>query len=160
MDGKQLRNVFGQFATGVTVVCTTDAEGNHYGITVNSFSSLSLDPPLALFSLAYDSNTLQPIQDSRIFSINILSDQQQAISNSLAKKGGPEKLQSVPLRKGRTGAPIVENSLAYLDCELHATYEGGDHLIIVGKIVEAAVNAGQAPLLFFQGAYRSLADIG
>lgn len=157
MDGRELRNIFGQFATGVTVVCTTDAEGNYYGITVNSFSSLSLDPPLALFSLAHDSNTLKPIQDSGKFSINILSGKQQNISNLLAKKGGPEKMEAVPVSTGQTGAPLVNDALAYMDCELHTTYDGGDHIIIVGKIVAAKTTSDDEPLLFFSGGYRSLA---
>ncbi|MEC9341569.1 MAG: flavin reductase family protein [Pseudomonadota bacterium] len=158
MDARALRDVFGQFCTGVTAVCTTDASGNSYGITVNSFSSLSLDPPLAMFAIVRDSDTLKPLRESGHFCINILGASQQEVSNRLAKKGGPEKMAQIPTRVARTGAPVIADAVAYLDCSLYELYEGGDHLIVVGEIQEAKVLSDEAPLLYFRSAYRSVQD--
>jgi flavin reductase (DIM6/NTAB) family NADH-FMN oxidoreductase RutF len=156
LDPKALRQVFGQFCTGVTAVCAADGDGRRYGITVNSFSSLSLDPPLALFALVRESESLKIIQAARAFSINILAESQQDISNALAKKGGPEKMDAVPTRPGVTGAPIIEGSIGYMDCLLHAQFDGGDHVILVGEIKQAAVGEALPPLLYFRSGYKTL----
>ncbi len=158
LDPKALRQVFGQFCTGVTVVCATDAQGRRYGITVNSFSSLSLDPPLAMFALIRDSETLKIIEAAGAFSINILADSQRDVSNCLAKKGGAEKMDSVVTHPGVTGAPIVEGSIGHMDCTLHNSYDGGDHVILVGQIKQAAVGEPLPPLLYFRSGYRTVAD--
>lgn len=156
LDSKHLRQVFGRFCTGVTVVCTRDAAGHPLGITVNSFSSVSLDPPLVLFCITRDSDTLPALQHSRCFSVNILAEAQRDISGRLAKKGGPEKMDGIATRAVATGAPVVADTLGWLDCETHALYEGGDHLIVVGLIKACAVGEAQPPLLYFQSAYRTL----
>lgn len=156
LDPKALRQVFGQFCTGVTAVCAADGDGRRYGITVNSFSSLSLDPPLALFSVVRGSESLKVIQAARAFSINILAENQQDISNALAKKGGSEKMDAVPTRPGVTGAPIIEGGIGYMDCVLHAEFDGGDHVIIVGEIKQAAVGEDLPPLLYFRSGYKTL----
>ncbi len=158
LDPKALRHVFGQFCTGVTVVCATDAQGRRYGITVNSFSSLSLDPPLAMFALVRDSETLKIIEAAGAFSINILADSQRDVSNCLARKGGPEKMDGVVTHPGVTGAPIVEGSIGHMDCTLHRSYDGGDHVILVGEIRQAAVGEPLPPLLYFRSGYRTVAD--
>lgn len=158
LDPKALRQVFGQFCTGVTAVCASDADGRRYGITVNSFSSLSLDPPLALFALIRDSETLKVIEAAGAFSINILADNQQDISNRLAKKGGPEKMDGIVTRPGVTGAPIVEGSIGHMDCTLRNSYDGGDHVILVGEIKQAAIGEPLPPLLYFRSAYRTVTD--
>ena len=158
LDPKALRHVFGQFCTGVTVVCATDAQQRRYGITVNSFSSLSLDPPLALFALIRDSETLKIIEAAGAFSINILADNQQDVSNRLAKKGGPEKMDGVATHPGVTGARIVEGSIGYMDCILHNSYDGGDHVILVGEIKQAAVGEPLPPLLYFRSGYKTVAE--
>lgn len=158
LDPKALRQVFGQFCTGVTAVCARDAAGQSWGITVNSFSSLSLDPPLALFSLVRESEALKVIQAARVFSINILAQSQQDISNALAKKGGPEKMNGVPTRPGVTGAPVIAGSIGHMDCVLHGEFDGGDHVIIVGEIKQAQVGEPSPPLLYFRSAYKTLPD--
>jgi len=158
LDPKALRHVFGQFCTGVTVVCATDAQGRRYGITVNSFSSLSLDPPLAMFALVRDSETLKIIEAAGAFSINILADSQQDVSNRLAKKGGPEKMDGVVTHSGITGAPIVEGSIGHMDCTLRNSYDGGDHVILVGEIKQAAVGEPLPPLLYFRSGYKTVTD--
>lgn len=159
LDGKHLRQVFGRFCTGVTVVCTHDASGRPHGITVNSFSSVSLDPPLILFCITRDSQTLPALEDSRRFSVNILAEAQQDVSSRLAKKGGAEKMEGILTRSEATGAPVVEGALGWLDCEVYAFYEGGDHLIVVGRVVAAEVGEARPPLLYFQSAYRTLPPV-
>ena len=156
LDPSHLRQVFGRFCTGVTAVCTSDSAGRAMGITVNSFSSVSLDPPLVLFCLLRDSDTLPMLQASGRFSVNILAQAQQDISNRLAKKGGPEKMEPVPTFTATTGAPIIKDTLGWLDCQTWNVYDGGDHVIVVGRIVAAAVGEAQPPLLYFQSAYRTL----
>lgn len=156
LDPKALRQVFGQFCTGVTVVLTHDADGNPYGITVNSFSSVGLDPPLALFCITRDSDTLPALEQSRSFSVNILGASQQDVSNRLAKKGGSEKLDGLGLTQRVSGAPVLEQSLAMLDCEVFAFYDGGDHVIVVGRIVDAEVLDEGAPLLYFRSSYATV----
>lgn len=158
IDPKALRHVFGQFCTGVTAVCASDAEGRPCGITVNSFSSLSLDPPLALFALTRESETLKVIQAAGAFSINVLADSQKDVSNKLAKRGGPEKMEGVPTRTGVTGAPIIEGSIGHFDCTLYAEYDGGDHVILVGEIKHAQAGEELPPLLYFRSGYRTLSD--
>ena len=157
VDPKALRQVFGQFCTGVTVVLTQDADGNPYGITVNSFSSVGLDPPLALFCITRDSDTLPALEQSRTFSVNILADTQQDISNRLAKKGGSEKLDGLGLTRRVSGAPALEQSLALLDCEVFAFYDGGDHVIVVGRIVDAEI---LGPLSSVEGIHTEIDRIG
>ncbi len=157
LDPKALRQVFGQFCTGVTVVCAADAQGRRYGITVNSFSSVSLDPPLALFSLMHDADTLKIIEAAGAFSINILAEDQQDISNRLAKKGGPEKMEGIATHAGVTGAPVLDNVLGHMDCTLYGRYDGGDHVILVGEIKQAAIGEERSPLLYFRSAYKTVA---
>lgn len=160
MDGRALRDVFGQFCTGVTAISTADPSGNRYGITVNSFSSLSLEPPLVMFAIIRDSDTLTPLRESGSFCVNILSAQQQEVSNRLAKKGGPEKMADLATTTAVTGAPVIEGAIAYLDCALHELHDGGDHLIVVGEVKEASVMSQEAPLLYFRSGYHALETDG
>ena len=157
MDPKQLRSLFGRFATGVTVISTHDTKGNNYAMTVNSFSSVSLDPPLVMFCIIRESDTLKPIQDSGCFSVSMLSAEQQDLSNAMAKKGGPEKMNGVATFTAETGAPLLEGNIGWLDCKLWNTYEGGDHLILIGEVVDSGAPDEADPLLFFNGKYASLA---
>ncbi|HAC35051.1 MAG TPA: flavin reductase [Gammaproteobacteria bacterium] len=157
MDPKELRNLFGRFATGVTVIGTHNGEGENFGLTVNSFSSVSLDPPLAMFCIIRDSGALEPIKQSGCFSISMLSAEQENISNTMAKKGGSEKYQDIATFTSETGAPIISGNIGWLDCKLWELYEGGDHLIVVGEIVAGEAPEAADPLLFFGGKYGRLA---
>ena len=112
----------------------------------------------ALFALIRDSETLKIIEAAGAFSINILADNQQDVSNRLAKKGGPEKMDGVATHPGVTGAPIVEGSIGYMDCILHNSYDGGDHVILVGEIKQAAVGEPLPPLLYFRSGYKTVAE--
>jgi flavin reductase (DIM6/NTAB) family NADH-FMN oxidoreductase RutF len=154
-DGRELRNALGRFATGVCVVTTVSNTQQALGMTANSFSSVSLDPPLVLWSLQNNSDVYEVFARQRHFAINILSTEQQAHSNEYAKKGQHELLPA-HYRLGRYGAPIIRDALASFECDLHATHDGGDHLIIVGRVRAMHQRPGGEPLLFYCGGYREL----
>ena len=158
MDSKQLRSLFGQFATGVTVIGSHDDQGEKHGLTVNSFSSVSLDPPLVMFCFIRDSGSLEPIKQSESFSVSILATDQENISNIMAKKGGSEKFDTVDTFTAETGAPIIKGNIGWLDCKLWKLHDGGDHLIVVGEVVAGEAGEGE-PLLFAGGSYARLAKV-
>ncbi len=157
-DSFELRNAFGLFATGVTII-TANAEGyKPFGVTANSFSSLSLDPPLLLWSLQKNSDTWDAFEVATRFAVNILSADQQNMSNRYAKKGD-HHLAPDEYTLGDSGCAILKNCLASFECEATERYEGGDHIILVGKIVELNCSDPEAaPLVFHCGQYRNLAD--
>jgi flavin reductase (DIM6/NTAB) family NADH-FMN oxidoreductase RutF len=156
MDPKELRRVMGQFATGVTIVTTRDAEGRPYGLTANAFASLSLDPPLVLICIDRKAETFSHFYASRCFVVNVLTDAQQDLSTRFAKSGG-FKFEGVAYETNGVGVPVLDGTLAHIECALVETHEAGDHVIHVGRVENIAVRGGN-PLLFFQGRYRQLAD--
>jgi len=154
-DGRVLRNALGRFATGVTIVTAIAKDERAMGMTANSFSSVSLDPPLVLWSLQNNSDVYDVFSGPRYFAINILSTEQQALSNQYAKKGQHE-LESADYRLGKYGAPVIRPALVTFECELETTYPGGDHLIIVGRVREMQERPSGEPLLFYCGRYREV----
>lgn len=159
MDSRELRNALGRFATGVCVVTTVAdtpaGKQQALGMTANSFSSVSLDPPLVLWSLQNNSDVYEMFSKPKYFAINILSGEQQPHSNQYAKKGQHE-LDPSHYRLGKYGAPVIRQALVTFECELHATYEAGDHLIIVGRVTDMHQRPSGEPLLFYCGRYREL----
>jgi len=155
IDTREMRNALGRFATGVCIISTVTNEGEALGLTANSFASVSLDPPLVLWSLQNDSEVFNRYSSTRYYAINFLAQQQQELSARYAKKGD-HVLASSHFTPGKFGAPILNEAVASLECELHATHAGGDHVIIVGKVVNMQVYEGRNPLLFFAGTYREL----
>ena len=155
IDGRELRNALGRFATGVCVITALDENNRPLGMTANSFSSVSLDPPLVLWSLQNNSEVYETFAKPRVFAINVLASEQLDLSNQYAKKGD-HLLDEAHYRIGRTGAPVIRNALVSFECSLDATHEGGDHLIIVGRVEEMSSRPDGNPLLFFSGAYREL----
>lgn len=154
IDGRELRDALGRFATGVCVI-TTIREQKPLAMTVNSFASVSLDPPLVLWSLQNNSDIYQAFSAPSHFAINILSKDQQGLSDLYARKGD-HLLQADHYRIGKYGSPIIRNALTTLECELETTHQGGDHLIIVGRVRDMHTRPTGNPLLFFSGAYREL----
>jgi 3-hydroxy-9,10-secoandrosta-1,3,5(10)-triene-9,17-dione monooxygenase reductase component len=148
---KRFRTVLGQFATGVTIVSALD-DGEPVGIAANSFSSLSLDPPLVLFCVSRTSSTWPRIESAGVFAVNILGEEHQDLSKLFAQKGA-DRFSHTPWRPGVSGAPVLEEAIAYLDCSLEAQYAGGDHKIIVGRVLDLDMREGARPLLFFNGVY-------
>ena len=151
------RKVAGCFATGVTVVTTEDREGVPYGLTVNSFTSVSLDPPLVLICLDNGLTGLDIFLESGRFAVNILTQKQQDISNHFASRG-TDRSQG-PYAPGETGVPVVTGSMAWFECETVHKYAGGDHVILVGEVQAARLGDSDAePLLFYRGRYRNIAS--
>lgn len=160
IEPRELRNIFGTFATGVTVITMPTKEGA-WGMTANSFSSLSLDPPLILVSVDKSTRTHEHMLAAGVWAVNILAGDQEKVSRIFAMKDQNEERTMVgtPHRPGTTGAPIIGGCLSYLECRTYATYEGGDHTIFLGEIEDARiVQPHGQPLLFFKGRYGSLAD--
>lgn len=150
-DSKQLRQVLGAFPTGVTVVTTVDPAGKPYGVTANSFSSVSLDPPLILWSQSNSSSSHPAFRDSERFVVNIMADDQIHVANQFAKSG-VDKFGGVPVRTGLGGVPIIDGTAAYLECRKVAAYPGGDHTIFIG-MVEHVERSNRSSLAFGQGRY-------
>jgi flavin reductase (DIM6/NTAB) family NADH-FMN oxidoreductase RutF len=154
IEPNELRRVMGHFATGVTVVTTISSDGLPYGFTANAFTSVSLNPPLLLISVDKKAESYAHFEDSKVFTINILSDDQEGLSRRFAVSGG-DKFQGVAYRMGANGVPILEGTLGYIECRLYAVYDGGDHTLFLGQIEEAGTRESK-PLVFYRGGYREL----
>jgi flavin reductase (DIM6/NTAB) family NADH-FMN oxidoreductase RutF len=156
IDRNELRRVMGHFATGVTVITTMNKDGQMLGLTANAFSSVSLDPPLCLISVDKKAESYGSFEESRVFTVNILASDQEALSRKFAVSGG-NKFEGVAYRIGANGAPILNGALAYIECKLYAAYDGGDHTIYLGEVQQAEITESK-PLLFFRGGYREIGD--
>jgi flavin reductase (DIM6/NTAB) family NADH-FMN oxidoreductase RutF len=150
----QFRQVMGNFATGITVVTTLDGTGKPYGLTVNAFTSVSLDPLLVLVCLDNRLSGLQTFKDSKRFGVSILSDAQEDLSRMFANKDS-ERPSSIYF-EGKTGVPLLKNALGILECETVSVYAGGDHQIFLGRVLAAEVMDSKGPLLYFRGKYQRL----
>lgn len=151
------RRACGLWATGVSIVTTVDTDGRPYGLTMNAVTSLSLNPPLFIVCVDNGSDTLKPMQDSRVFCVNVLTTDQENLSNRFAKKGA-DKFVGVDYIDGVTGAPVLAGSLVSVECVVTAMIAGGDHQICCGEVRRLALNDAPqvAPLLYFGGRYASL----
>ncbi len=145
------RAALGTFATGVTIVTTTSETGEPIGVTASSFNSVSLDPPLVLWSLAKSSSSKEAFCSSGHFCIHVLSAAQEELSNNFARSGA-EKFADVKWRSGVLGSPVLDNYSALFQCKMMHEYEGGDHVILVGEVIEFD-RKDHAPLLFHGGRY-------
>lgn len=156
-DSIELRNAFGLFTTGVTIITANPNGYKPFGVTANSFSSLSLDPPLLLWSLQKDSDTWDAFAAATQFAVNILSSDQQDMSSRCAKKGDHDLIAD-EYEVGESGCVILKSCIASFECDMGERYEGGDHIIMVGKVLEFNCHDTDAsPLVFQCGQYRSLA---
>jgi 3-hydroxy-9,10-secoandrosta-1,3,5(10)-triene-9,17-dione monooxygenase reductase component len=150
VDGRALRTVCGMFVTGVTVI-TSGEDGKAEGTTVNSFTSVSLDPPLVLFCLHNESRLRSVVRESQKFVVNFLQGQQEGLARAFAGKGTAE-IRDVVNHPSVTGVPVLSDALAFLSCRLVDEFDGGDHTIFVGRVVELGVpRQHQEPLVFFRG---------
>ena len=150
-DSRQLRNVLGTFTTGVTIVTTRDAHGVPHGVTANSFSSVSLEPPLVLWSQALTSRSLPAFRDSEYFAVNVLAEDQIEVSKHFAKPQD-DKFAGVSYTEGLGGVPVLEGTVAHFECVKVAEYPAGDHVIYLGR-VERVGHSGRLPLAFSHGRY-------
>ena len=156
IDPNRLREAFGSFLTGVTIVTTVDGDGTPAGFTANSFTSVSLDPPLLLVCLGRTADCFDAFAAADKFAVNILAADQQDLSNLFAQEN-VEKFTGVGLRENPTGSPILRDSCAWFDCELERQLDGGDHIILLGR-VRALGNEQCEPLGFFAGHYVAIAE--
>jgi len=154
IDARELRNIMGHFVTGVTVITTRDIDGKPFGLTANAFSSLSLEPPLVLICVDKKVDCYACFEGSQVFAVNFLSEEQEHLSRRFATKG-IEKFDGVPYKTGECGIPLLEGAMGYIECKLISGYDGGDHTIYVGEILDAMAS-GERPLLFFKGKYFRL----
>lgn len=150
-DPRELRRVLGSFVTGVTVVTTVDGEGRPHGLTVNSFSSVSLDPPLVLWSQSRTAPSHVVFSGCDRFAVNILADDQIAVSDRFARAAA-DKFAGIATRPGEGGVPLIEGSAAQLECRRVNAYPGGDHVVFIGQ-VERIGRSGRAPLVYGGGRY-------
>lgn len=151
---RAFRACLGQFATGVTVVTCRSAEGHRCGITANSFSSVSLDPPLVLWNIAKESNSLRDFLMARHFAVHILTDKQESLSRHFARTDHT-LFENVEYSDSEEGVPLLPRCLAVFECTTHAVHEAGDHHIIIGHVDRFNWDRAD-PLLFFSGSYRDL----
>ena len=155
-DRRSFRDTLASFPTGVTVITTRAADGELIGITANSFSSVSLDPPLVLFNLARKARSLSAFTASKSFAISVLASDQGAISNRFAISAA-NKWEGADYTIAGNGCPVIAGALASFECDRHAQFDGGDHVIIVGRVQRFARLATGEPLVFSRGSYRVLA---
>lgn len=156
MDARQLRNAFAEYATGVTIVTAKAPNGELLGMTMTSFNSVSLDPPLILFSVIMKALSLQALREAKAYTVNILAHGQEALSNQFARAAS-DKWAGVHYTDGHNGTPRLTNAIAHFECEPYACHEGGDHMIFLGRVVSFSTSETAAePLLFFRGRYHSV----
>ena len=158
-DVRALRHALGRFATGVTVVTTRCPSGKLVGLTANSFSSVSLDPPLILFCVHQRSRMLDTLRRTGQFVVNILAEHQKDLCRAFAGKetrqfGG----DGVAHHAGLTGAPILSDALAYMECRVHRLDDGGDHQIVIGEVLGLDVLAESNPLTFFRNGHHRVGE--
>ena len=154
-DPRTLRDALGCFATGVTVVTCLGKNGEPAGLTVNSFTSVSLDPPLLLVCIAKNAASAPALTRASHFAINVLQTGQQPASIRFSTRD-EDRFGATPWSCGEAGAPILKDSLGVFECERYGLHDGGDHHILVGRVVKASFDASLDPLLYFRGRYRRL----
>ncbi|HSV59439.1 MAG TPA: flavin reductase [Variovorax sp.] len=158
IDPALFRQLLGCFPTGVAVITTRAPDGSPAGLTCNSFSSVSLEPPLVLFSLRKASKLLRTFEAAEGFAINILSERQDALSGRFASSKIEDKFEGVPWRPGPLGMPLIDDCLASFECSVFACHEAGDHAIFIGEVKHMRAGAADQALVFYKGAYMMLAE--
>jgi flavin reductase (DIM6/NTAB) family NADH-FMN oxidoreductase RutF len=158
-DTRAFRNALGSFPTGVAVVTTSASTENHLGITVNSFTSVSLDPPLVLWCMDKKSDRYDAFTRAHSYTVSILGTGHQSVSARLAKQGS-HSLDGIALKETRLGPPALADALAVFECEAQAVHDAGDHVILIGRVIHFSRHEDGAPLVFFRGQYGALARAG
>ncbi|MDX1674644.1 MAG: flavin reductase family protein [Longimicrobiales bacterium] len=156
IEEAEFRRVLGHFATGIAVVAARDGAGPPRGLTANAIASVSLDPPLVLVCVEHGADTHDVIDAAGAFAISLLDEDGEALARRFASYDPSEKFDGVAYTEEATGAPILNDALAWVDCRVWARYDGGDHTIFVGEVVGADAEDGP-PLVYFRGGYGRLA---
>lgn len=154
IEAADYRRVLGSFPTGVCII-TAVHDGTPVGLAANSFTSVSLDPPLVAFCAADTSSTWPSIQAAGSFCVNVLAEDHEDLCRLFATKGA-DRFEAAPWRKGVSGSPVLDGVLAYIDCTIEAEHQAGDHVIVVGRVVELGTGDAERPLVFYRGRYRAL----
>lgn len=150
-DAARFRQVVGHFCTGVAVITGVHDE-TPVGLTVQSFTSLSLEPPLVSFSVGRESSTWPRLKAAQTFAVNILAEDQEALCRTFATSGA-DKFAGVGWRPGASGAPILDDVLGWIECSIEAEHEAGDHVIVIGRVSDLDVGTEGKPLLFYRGGF-------
>jgi flavin reductase (DIM6/NTAB) family NADH-FMN oxidoreductase RutF len=152
IDSARFRQVLGHFASGITIVTAIDG-GQPVGMTAQSFSSVSLDPPLVAFFPGKSSTSYPRIQSAGVFCVNLLAEDQEALCRTFAVSGG-DKFAGVGFRPAAgTGSPVLADALAWIDCRIETEHDAGDHIITVGRVLDLEVTREAKPLLFYRGGF-------
>ena len=154
-DPDKFREALGAFATGVTVITSLGPRGERVGFTANSFNSVSLDPPLVLFSLDKQASVLPAFLSTRHFAVNVLREDQRSLSDHFANFKG-DRWEGLAYETWETGCPILPDALASFECDYRYTYDGGDHVIFVGEVKRMDLRGAGRPLLYFGGTYHRI----
>lgn len=154
-DTLAFRNALGAFPTGVTIITTRDEQGNPVGMTASSFNSVSLDPPLVLWSIAKTANCFDVFNATDHFAIHVLDESQQALSDLFGRPSPDDKFAQISISNGAFNSPRLVDTMACYECQLEHKYEGGDHIIMVGRVLNFEARDGK-PLIFHAGQYRQL----
>jgi flavin reductase (DIM6/NTAB) family NADH-FMN oxidoreductase RutF len=157
-NARDFRNALGCFATGIAVMATRDTDGRFVGITVNSFASVSLDPPLVSFCLDRNAHSLHGFLSAHHFSVNVLSEGQEPLSAAFARSSGGDKFAGIAFEVGTSGCPLLADCLTHLECTREAVHDAGDHLIVVGRVIRLTQRPEGKPLLYFRGRYVRLGE--
>ncbi len=156
VDASSFKQVLAQFASGVTIVTTTH-DGAPYGMTVAAFSSVSLEPPLVLVCIGKSATSCEPIKLAQKFAVHILAVEQEPLGTKFSSKNTmAERFDGLAYRTGATGVPVLEGSLAHVECEIAEALEAGDHWIYVGRVMAAEARSDGDALLHFRRAFRTL----
>ena len=152
-DTREFRTALGCFPTGVTLVIARTADGHPMAITVNSFASVSLDPPLILWCAHRNSHRFETFVNANVFTVSVLDAAHEEVSSRLAQPG-EHRLDGIPLVTTESGAPALADALAVFECRREAVHDGGDHAVIMGRVVQFGFRYVGAPLIFFRGRYH------
>ena len=158
MDVQQLRSALGRFTTGITIVTCCDAQGQFVGLTANSFNSLSLTPPLVLWSLRSASPSMAAFEAAPRFAVNVLSEAQVELSRRFASRNAEQRFADGAWALGQHGAPVLAGCVAVFECETLSHQIAGDHRLFIGQVL-ACTDAPLPPLLFQAGHYRLLGEV-
>ena len=156
-DLRTFRETLGLFVTGVTVITTRDASGVPVGITANSFNSVSLDPPLILWSVGLNALSLKAFSEAEAFAVHILRDDQAELSQRFAKSGS-DKFSGLEIESGLLNVPLLPDCAARLECRPYAKHEAGDHVLFIAEVQRLASDPDAMPLVYHGGRYAELAD--
>jgi flavin reductase (DIM6/NTAB) family NADH-FMN oxidoreductase RutF len=154
VTGDLFRKAAGRFATGITIATVVDSDGVPHGLTVNSFTSVSLQPPLVLVCIAHAAVTVECFRTAKYFGINILASDQRELSDHFARKGH-DRFATIEWTPGQTGVPLLPGVLALMECEVYSTVRAGDHDIFLGEVMRIEVE-DRRPLLYWSSSYHTL----